>query len=375
VLRIALLLLALLAGCRTAPRANGPLERPRLIAEWEPAIGAMVAWPLYVPDTLVQEIAQDDLLFVLAKPEHVEAARSRMAALGIAAEQLRFVPCSVESSWPRDWGPHQLFERDGAWTLVDHLFDGWPYYPRDPAPDGAAPAATFVFRQGPGDDLVVGELADHLAAPVLELPLHLTGGNFLVDGAGTAFCTRAQIFENEPLGPEAAFHERVRELLGIERVVVLENTEPVGIQHIDCWLKVLDEERLLVKRAPAGHPEEEPLERNVALLARLENARGRPYEILRIDCPQYPGRTLSGRSPPIAAYTNSLILNRKVLVPLFGIPGDADALATWRAAMPGHRVIGFEWDRWQYFDALHCRVRAVFDRAAPASGAGTSGER
>jgi hypothetical protein len=64
-----------------------------------------------------------------------------------------------------------------------------------------------------------------------------------------------------------------------------------------------------------------------------------------------------------------------VLVPLFGIPGDADALATWRAAMPGYRVIGFEWDRWQYFDALHCRVRAVFDRAPmpPASGARTPG--
>jgi hypothetical protein len=97
--------LTLLAGCRTAQRATGPLERPRLIAEWEPAIGAMVAWPIYVPDTLVQEIAQDDLLFVLAKPEHLEAARSRMAELGIAAEQVRFVPCSVESSWPLDWGP------------------------------------------------------------------------------------------------------------------------------------------------------------------------------------------------------------------------------------------------------------------------------
>jgi hypothetical protein len=32
----------------------------------------------------------------------------------------------------------------------------------------------------------------------------------------------------------------IEETLGIERLVVLENTEPIGIQHIDCWLKVRD---------------------------------------------------------------------------------------------------------------------------------------
>ena len=66
------------------------------------------------------------------------------------------------------------------------------------------------------------------------------------------------------------------------------------------------------------------------------------------------------------AYTNSLILNRKVLVPLYGVPADRDALETWRKAMPGYRVIGFEhhggWlEQWMSFDALHCRARAVWD--------------
>jgi hypothetical protein len=66
------------------------------------------------------------------------------------------------------------------------------------------------------------------------------------------------------------------------------------------------------------------------------------------------------------AYTNSLILNRKVLVPLYGIPADRDALETWREAMPGYQVVGFEhhgsWlERWMAFDALHCRVRAIWD--------------
>jgi hypothetical protein len=75
VFRLGLVLLAGLGAC-SAPRAPEPrAPSVHLIAEWEPAIGAMVAWPLYVPDALVQEIARVDLLFVLAQPEHVEAAR------------------------------------------------------------------------------------------------------------------------------------------------------------------------------------------------------------------------------------------------------------------------------------------------------------
>ena len=62
-----------------------------------------------------------------------------------------------------------------------------------------------------------------------------------------------------------------------------------------------------------------------------------------------------------APYTNALILNGKVLVPLFGIDTDEAALATWREAMPGYRVIGYPYDDWRSFDALHCRTRAIFD--------------
>ena len=47
----------------------------------------------------------------------------------------------------------------------------------------------------------------------------------------------------------------VEDFTGVHTCHVLDNTESPGIQHIDCWLKVLDEERLLVKQAPPDHPE------------------------------------------------------------------------------------------------------------------------
>jgi hypothetical protein len=192
------------------------------------------------------------------------------------------------------------------------------------------------------------------------LPVALTGGNALVDGRGTVFSTCIMLNENQALGlSEEQFFETVRHEMGINKYVVIPNFELFGIQHIDCFLKLLDEERILVARPPEDHPHYQRSEAIVRELSSLTNAYGRPYRIIRIDTPPYWWDFMP-------AYTNSLILNRKVLVPLYGIPADRDALETWRKAMPGYQVIGFEHqggilERWMSFDALHCRTRAIWD--------------
>ena len=39
----------------------------RVVAEWEPAIGTMIRWPLGIPSDLVVELASDDILYVLVE--------------------------------------------------------------------------------------------------------------------------------------------------------------------------------------------------------------------------------------------------------------------------------------------------------------------
>ena len=36
----------------------------RVVAEWEPAIGTMIRWPLGIPSDLVVELASDDILYL-----------------------------------------------------------------------------------------------------------------------------------------------------------------------------------------------------------------------------------------------------------------------------------------------------------------------
>ena len=55
------------------------------------------------------------------------------------------------------------------------------------------------------------------------------------------------------------------------------------------------------------------------------NCYGRPYKIVRVFCPTH-------RRNGVAAYTNCVILNKKVLVPTFSISGDAAALQIYRDA-------------------------------------------
>ncbi len=368
-----LLLLVLLAAFahaqEPAPRETGappdtePASRPvsapaaaaRICAEWEPALGALIAWPFKIPDALVVELARDDRLWVLASSEEaVAAARARLAELGADLEQVTVLASTVQTEWTRDYGAHSVFDAEGALRLLDSVYINTPMFRRGDPPLRKGDAPNYLGQSYPGDDRANDALAESLGLPLVAMDAYLTGGNFLVDGCGNAFSTRAMVDENNVLRDEDAFRAMVREHTGVADLRILDNTEPYGIQHIDCWMKLLDAETILVKRAPADHPEHGAIEKNLETLAALRTPFGRPYRIVRIDCPRYRGNR-------IAAYTNSLILNRKVLVPLFGISADAEALETYRHAMPGFEVHGFAYDGWRDFDALHCRVRAVFD--------------
>lgn len=322
---------------------------PRLIAEWEPALGTMVTWPFRIPDQLVTDLANEAKLFVLVETDsEKKAADKYLKALKLSSKRYELVRSRSRTQWTRDWGPHQLVDSSGKRVLVDHIFKGYPWVPAN-----AKVSDLNYYESGRGDDLATSDLASHFKVPRVEVQAILTGGNFLTDGKGRAFCTRAMLVENEPLMDEPKFRKLLSDKLGVHDLVVLENTETLGIQHIDCWLKLLNEDTLLVKRVPADHYEHGPLERNVVLLKALQTPSGKPYRIVRIDCPRF-------EKDEVPAYTNSLMLNGVVHVPLFGIEADKAALKTYASALPGFKVRGYPYKGWMYFDALHCRTRALF---------------
>jgi agmatine/peptidylarginine deiminase len=349
------------ADCSLAAQAV-PLTKPvqaygiRVAAEWEPVTGVLIGWPLQVPDTLVVALSHEvDLYVTVSHRSHAERAAKQFSEWGIDLQRVHFVVTKQGRGYyiTRDWGPFAVFDEQGHYRVVERRFRGYPlgtmvnshliwvpwisgipYRPEDRAPVAVASA---------------------LGYPIRELPFSLTGGNVAFDGHGNAFATEIMLAENRWRGvSRERFLAIAQEELGIQQFHFLPNFERLGIQHLDCLLKLVDEERLLIKRPPPDDPAFKDVERVVSYLSTLTNVYGRPYQLLRIDTPRYHLNRL-------ANYTNAVIVNRSIFVPLFGIPADAAALNTWRQAMPGYDVQGFESTHWGSDDALHCRVHGIWD--------------
>lgn len=354
----------------------------RTAAEWEPAIGTMVAWPLAVPYKLVVELAKDNHLFTLVENDSTKADAQRWyTKWGIDPLRNTFIiaPQGIDAWWTRDWGPSAVFVPDGTM----YLGDGKYIYATPDSGLECSDTLMFIYRDK-NNNIIKTEIDDNatvpvgkrLKIPVLELPFITTGGNVLTDGLGSAFSSCILLNENKFFNvPEAQFYKLNEKLLGFKKYHILSNFEKFGIQHLDCFMKLLDEERILVAEPPKDH-ELYPIYENIVEneLKKLTSFYGRPYKILRLKIDRYEGDHL-------AAYTNSIIVNKTIYVPLFQIKTDSAALQTWQEAMPGYTVKGFTYalkdepflDKntknkyssgygWNHGDALHCRTRAVWDR-------------
>ena len=146
--------------------------------------------------------------------------------------------------------------------------------------------------------------------------------------------------------------QMVDDYLGVENYHVL--PDPLGeyIKHIDCWGKFLDVNKVLIGSVPQSDPRYDDFEYVAGYFASTISDWGVPYEVYRVYTPG---------NYPFTPYTNSLILNKKVFVPITGSTHDANAIAAYEAAMPGYEVFSVMYDSWENTDALHCRTKGIVD--------------
>ena len=216
------------------------------------------------------------------------------------------------------------------------------------------------FRGWEEDDDTNIDFADQLEWEILDLDLYWTGGNFMTDGYGMGFSTQLMVNENDI--SNEVFKEIISQELYFSDYHIFDNPNELSIQHIDCMAKLVDAETIIIKQVSESSPEYECIEDFAEAFYSLNTFYDRPFEIKRIYCPEIPGGPWENN--PVAAYTNSLILNNKVLVPKYGIPEDELAIQVFQEAMPGYEVIGFDdsnSDPWYGEDALHCRTKGIFD--------------
>ena len=305
----------------TAP-PPGPARNP---AEWEPMTGAIIRWPLGLPISLIAEMSEDIEVHTIVHPSYQAEAVAAYESGGVNMDNVYFILAPTNSIWTRDYGPWFIFDGDGNQGIVDHIYN----------------------RPRPQDDSIPQVIGSEWGIPVYGMDLVHTGGNHMSDGLGISISTRLVYAEN-PDKTQAEVDSIMKAYLGND-YTVLDYVESGGIHHIDCWAKFLDPTTILVKEVSPGHPSYDLLNQRAEFLSTQTSPWGRPYTVVRMMCP-------SG-----TAYTNSIILNNKVFVPLFGGSGDTTAIRIYEGAMPGYEILGF-YGSWYENDAIHCRIMGVTDR-------------
>jgi agmatine/peptidylarginine deiminase len=305
---------------RSTTPPTGELRNP---AEWETSQGVIIRYPLGISYSLVAEMSEDMIVYTICTSGYYSQAVSNYTSQGVNMENCEFILASTNTHWTRDYGPWFIFT-DDEMGIADHIYN----------------------RPRPLDDVIPQTIGAEWSMSVYGMDLIATGGNHMSDGLGMSMSTQLTYYENSLSDDEV--DSIMLAYLGND-FTVLDYTETGGIHHIDCWAKMLDPTTILIKDVPSGHSSYTRLNQRAEFLSQQISPWGEPYTIVRV---------YSGYDEP---YTNSLILGKKVFVPMDGTSWDDDAIQTYQDAMPGYEILGF-YGSWLSDDAIHCRAMGVPDR-------------
>ncbi len=304
------------------------------IAEFQPMSGVLVAYPLGVPVSLVRELSMvTQVTMLVSSGQDSISAKYYFAANGVNSANMRYWLVNHDSYWVRDYGPWFILDGNDKIGIVDFTYN--------------RPAR-------PHDDAAMQYFIQNLGVPSFEMALVHTGGNYMVDGYGTAASTDLVLEEN-PNMTVADVQAMALEYLGVDNYMLLD--DPLGeyIAHIDCWGKFLNVDKVLIAQVSANDPRYNAYEAVANTFANALTPWGNHYQVYRVYAPGNNVRT---------PYTNSLILNDHVFLPISGNQYDAGAISAYEEAMPGYTIVPIQQTNnasWQNTDALHCRTHELAD--------------
>jgi agmatine deiminase len=331
---------------------NPPPGPVRTMAEWEQISALQITWTAQLPilRQIVDHAQEECLVYIICSDSN--SVKTYLTNGGVPHTNVKFLITSFNSIWCRDYGP---------WTVYSGVVDtlrivDWIYNRPSRPQDNASP----VF------------VANYMGVPIhqtISSPNDLvnTGGNFMADGHGTAFASKLILTENQagnPYGVSAKNETQINGIMssymGISRYIKMETLPYDEIHHIDMHIKLLDEETLLVSQYPAGVADGPQIEANLQyVLNNFQTCFGKPYKVIRIPAPPGP----NGQYPPSGdyrTYTNSVFVNKTVIVPTYALQYDTTALRIYREALPGYTVVGIDCNAIiPSLGAIHCITKEI----------------
>lgn len=337
----------------------------RMPAEWEAQQAVWLQWPAErMREYAGYGVKLESTWLEMTRLLHTEVRvriivgsdpeRDRLLAqfhqFGIDSSRCDLFVMATDDVWARDNGPIFVLDERGTMTVTDWNFNGW--------------GGRFGCAK---DRAVPAEVARLLGCARLCAPIVAEGGAIEVDGAGTLIATKSSLVNanrNAGVGHDTV-EKAFAELLGIRHVIWLSGAAPEVCEslgdgtdyHVDIAARFTPQGAVLYcDPAERDDPRHSILLVHREELGRAADVRGHPLDLVPLPTPRVysvadagcdfaggkaaPRRNgCSGRLTD-AAYTNYLVTNQLVLVPVYGLREDERAKAIIAEHFPGRRVVG-----------------------------------
>lgn len=339
-------------------RISDPPSVPvRTMAEWEEIEYLVIRWTNGFQNILRQIVeAAVQECKVLITTQNPGAVSSYLTSNGIDLTNVEFLNAPSNSIWIRDYAGNTIYTDDvGDRALADWIYN----------------------RPRPLDDVMPTAHANYVGIPIYSTTsgtndLVNTGGNFMSDGLGNAFSSKLVLEENEagnPYGVTAKTEADIDDIMfnyqGITNYIKMDQTPYDPIDHIDMHMKLLDEQTLLVSRYPAGVADGPQIEANIDYVtSTFQTPFGTDYNVKWIDAPPSTGGNYPDNGGYYRTYTNSIFVNKTILVPTYRPEVDNAALAQYEEMLPGYTIVGIDVDNpgenlISLVGAIHCITHSI----------------
>lgn len=331
-----------------------PIKPKRLPAEWEKQSAILMALPHpetdwnYMLDE-VQECYKNIIKSISSSEKLIIAAPDINYAKRILADvendSIIYFEVPTNDTWARDFGAITTETKNG-FEIIDFKFNGWGL-------KFASDKDNLVTISMNQNNIFNGSYNNQLSF-VLE------GGSIESDGNGTIMTTSECLLSKNRNGNFAKMdiEEYIKWIFGAKRVLWIENGYLRGDDtdsHVDTLARFINETTIAyVKCEDVNDEHFEELRKMEEQIKSFRTLKNEPYNTVALPMPDSIFDEDGNRLP--ATYANFLIMNDKVLVPIYGQKEkDEEALNKLQAAFHKNKVIGIDCNALiKQHGSLHC---------------------
>lgn len=264
-----------------------------------------------------------------------------MSNRGTPLTNYKFILSPGDDWWTRDFGPNGVYVgNQDSLAFIDLKY--------------------YEGRDNDNDAPIV--LANMMGIPNYSTRLNSEGGNLMADGFGTTFYS--SMVDTINTNPDYVFpafstqeiDAKMKTIFGGKQNINLTTLScDGGTGHIDLYLKMIDEQTLMVSKYPdvITASDKKTIEDNLQYLTTFKSTYNRPFRIYRIPHPTgdngtYNRKTCSQINADARTFVNGTTVNNTYIFPSYsdnvdGNKAQTDSVANlFKQIMPGYKIVDID---------------------------------